>query len=166
MSDIPLIPVNTAEAVIARTNKWPVYSVTTTTTHEYADPNYTKVNNGPTPPPVPIPVPTPPPVAYPSGQGPALAPAGYTRALFEDFLTVGIDYTVFGEPAYNGTPGGTHGNFLTSHAEQPGDSLLHLKYYSDPAANNPANFKRPKRSSGPLVRSTRSALVLLIHAQA
>lgn len=104
----------------------------------------------PTPPPVPVPtptpvpVPTPPPPApsgtYPSGLTPPPVPAGYTRGVFEDFLSVGIDYTVFGEPAYQGVSySSQNGYYATSHAVQKGDSLLRLQMYPDPIGGGVAN---------------------------
>src|ERR1035437_323053 len=98
----------------------------------------------PVPTPVPVPTPTPPPPApsgtYPSGLTPPAVPAGYTRGIFEDFLSVGIDYTVFGEPAYEGVSySSQNGYYATSHAVQKGDSLLRLQMYPDPVGGGVAN---------------------------
>jgi len=67
-------------------------------------------------------------------------PTGYVRGLFEDFVGVGIDYSVFGQPAYNGTSHSSQsGWYATSHAVQKGDSLLRLQMYPDPAGGGIAN---------------------------
>lgn len=51
MTDTPLVTVNATQSATARTNGWPVYSVTQTT--EYADPGYATPKVAPAPPPPP-----------------------------------------------------------------------------------------------------------------
>ena len=90
----------------------------------WVDPNYQTPRNQPKP----VSVPTPPPVA-----------AGFTRSLDATFATAGIDWSIFGNPAYQGAPGGTHAMDLSSHTTQPGDGLLHLKFYADAVGTDPSD---------------------------
>src|ERR1019366_2432563 len=122
MTDAPLVPVNPAQAAIARANGWTVYSTTVSSVVELADPNYTKVNpNGPTPPPVPVPTPPPTTQYSVTYSAPGVAIPSLS-------LAVGATFTVHAAPA---APSGE--GFRSwgdgQHTYAPGSS------YTMPAAN-------------------------------
>ena len=80
-----------------------------------------------------------PTVTYPSGKTPPPVAAGFTRALFDDFIAPTIDNTKWATPPYEGTSySSRNGEYLSSHVVLT-PSICNFEVYEDVLSGGVAN---------------------------